>query len=70
MKSVKRCESVAGWGKVTEDVMTGFPGNGIRYSEEFRMRSRAMTIDWPTSMPLIPAMMLMLLGAKMESAAI
>lgn len=32
-------------------------------------RRRAMTIDWVTSMPLIPARMLMLLGLKMATLA-
>lgn len=47
----------------------GLPGKGIRYRAELSMSRRAMTIDWPTSIPLMPARMLMLLGAKMERAA-
>lgn len=35
----------------------------------FARRRRAMTRDWETSMPLMPARMLMLLGQKMAMAA-
>lgn len=33
------------------------------------MSKTAMTIDWPTSSPLMPARMLMLFGQKIEIAA-
>ena len=42
----------------------------MRYSEELRIRRKDMTMDWPTSIPLMPATMLILFGAKIDRAAI
>jgi len=55
-----RCESVAG---------CGYAVNGDRYKTSLITIRTAMTSDWATSMPLMPASMLMLLDEKMESKA-
>jgi hypothetical protein len=57
----KRCESVAG---------CGYGVNGERYSTSFTTISSAMTIDWATSMPLMPARILILFEEKMDMSAI
>lgn len=56
----KRCESVAG---------CGYAVNGERYSTSLRSMRQAMTSDWVTSMPLMPAKMLMEFGQNIAKAA-
>ena len=40
-----------------------------RYRQSFAITESAMTNAWPTSAPLIPAMMLILLVAKVDNRA-
>lgn len=74
---LKRWESVAGCGWACDGssvcgvdrifVWNGRVRNeGYMYRRSLRSISRAISIDWETSMPLMPARMLMLFGQKID----